>query len=442
MIDTSSLTGLKATIALLIERSGEAGRRVSELCNETGSTKGSVCKVLKYLVTHGLIVKTKGDVPRYYSAPSVSVGTPSVSVGTPSVSVGTPLVSVGIPSVSKPTTLTLTKLKQTNKQDLGISKNPQAEGKTSPNRVTTPEGAGKVAVVISSVAPAPVFPPRQEPKPGLPQEVPKVVSGGVALPGRGKRMPPVFAEVFAERAADRQVIVSGKPLTSLYLMVASVEAAGRYDVFVECVERVWKLVLENAEAKEKLPYDFIVHRAAYVFAMGIHKRVAMLGNSPEEFVALVKKRAGRTPMYPKMVGMLQDCYVAAGLGWDTSYPNNEVIYGQELSYAELMSKETGTEVLPRNELFPGFFYGRQVLCVGKGNAGRSEGAEEREEERNYAYAKWLEKLRRMPESERKECIDELAAVDVERLQAEMPPMLWKQFLSLRAPPEREEVVAT
>ena len=81
MIDTSSLTGLKATIALLIERSGEAGRRVSELCNETGSTKSGVCTALKYLVTHGLIVKTKGDVPRYYSVPPVNVGVPSVNKG-------------------------------------------------------------------------------------------------------------------------------------------------------------------------------------------------------------------------------------------------------------------------------------------------------------------------------------------------------------------------
>ena len=70
-----------------------------------------------------------------------------------------------------------------------------------------------------------------------------------------------------------QVRLQREPLTSLYLMVASVEAAGRYDVFVECVERVWKLVLENAEVREKLPYDFIVHRAAYVFAMETYKRV-------------------------------------------------------------------------------------------------------------------------------------------------------------------------
>ena len=74
MIDVSSLTDFQAKIALLIERSGNIGRRVSEFCNESGATKAGICKALKHLTITGLIVKIVGDVPRYYSAPSVNVG--------------------------------------------------------------------------------------------------------------------------------------------------------------------------------------------------------------------------------------------------------------------------------------------------------------------------------------------------------------------------------
>jgi hypothetical protein len=67
MIDISSLTPLQATVALLIERSGDKGRRVCELCVETDSQKGAISKVLRRLLDCGIVIKNSGDVARYYA---------------------------------------------------------------------------------------------------------------------------------------------------------------------------------------------------------------------------------------------------------------------------------------------------------------------------------------------------------------------------------------
>lgn len=61
MIDVAKLTPLQAVIFLLIERHGDAGRRVCELCQEVKADKRSVVRVLAHLFESGLIVKVGSD---------------------------------------------------------------------------------------------------------------------------------------------------------------------------------------------------------------------------------------------------------------------------------------------------------------------------------------------------------------------------------------------
>ena len=76
MIDVSSpaLTPLQVAVALLVERRGNAGRRVCELCREVKSVqKNAIVNALNRLVADGVLTKINGDVIRYYA---VSVGIP------------------------------------------------------------------------------------------------------------------------------------------------------------------------------------------------------------------------------------------------------------------------------------------------------------------------------------------------------------------------------
>jgi hypothetical protein len=70
VIDVSSLTVLQGLIVTLIERRGNAGRRVCELYEEVPTTRRAVENNLKILIENGFITKVNGDVPKYY-APNV-----------------------------------------------------------------------------------------------------------------------------------------------------------------------------------------------------------------------------------------------------------------------------------------------------------------------------------------------------------------------------------
>ena len=124
MIDVSSpsFTHLQAAIALLVERSGNTGRRVCELRNEIDAQKDAIIKALNRLVECGLLIKTNGDAVRYYAVfeeiPPVSVKIPMVSEEIPSVSAKIPMVSEEIPSppVSSRKTPLKNQIHDSNKQ--------------------------------------------------------------------------------------------------------------------------------------------------------------------------------------------------------------------------------------------------------------------------------------------------------------------------------------
>ena len=124
MIDVSSLTDFQGKIALLIERRGNEGRRVKELCDESGATKSGVCHAINFLKTNGLIIRIDGDVPRYLPTPSVNVGTPQSPVP--------PLKQRKTPSKSVQININKNKLKEERKEEIFVKEGSQANAIPSP----------------------------------------------------------------------------------------------------------------------------------------------------------------------------------------------------------------------------------------------------------------------------------------------------------------------
>ena len=371
-------------------------------------------------------------------------------------------------------TLTLTEHEPTNKQDLEISLNTQAEGESSPpvatERVTAPsgapDGAGQAAVSISSAVPAPVSPSKAK----------KPAKGGDSLSVRAKRTPP--PENAGEPLPYPQVIIPGKLETSHMSMIANMNGQTApdpdhkpkaildpappipmYEAFVKYIDKLWKLVLSKAETDEKLPYSFLIHRAAYMFVMETHMRTGEVYRTPEMFIEEVKRRARKNPMYIKMAGMLQDHYTRAGFHWDKTIVHDDAVYSAELSYAAYQSKELGTEVLPRDELFPGILHKRGLLQyrVDKAHQDaiyRQEAAEHRanqeklqeenrlraeqekaaekkrkEAESRRTYLTEIEKLKGMTASERVAHFSDYGSL-IQVMINQCPPDLQEQYLAL------------
>jgi hypothetical protein len=65
IIDVSKLTHLQAAIALLVERHGEDGVRVCELCKEINAAPRAVKRVLAFLLQFKFIKKKHGEIPKY-----------------------------------------------------------------------------------------------------------------------------------------------------------------------------------------------------------------------------------------------------------------------------------------------------------------------------------------------------------------------------------------
>ena len=108
----------------------------------------------------------------------------------------------------------------------------------------------------------------------------------------------------------------------------------------------------SMKSKDKPVHDFVLHRAAYMFAIGSCKDE---WDSPAMFVEKVKRDAGKSSMHLKMLGMLKDHYLRVGLGWDDDKPLKDVdVYLQDSAYAEYHD-------LDPQELFRSYFRERAIL---------------------------------------------------------------------------------
>ena len=166
MIDVSSpsFTHLQAAIALLVERSGNTGRRVCELRNEIDAQKDAIIKALNRLVECGLLIKTNGDAVRYYAVfeeiPPVSVKIPMVSEEIPSPPVSsrkTPLKNQ-IHDSNKQTNKKREFVKEEESQEPQIPSPEPTPGKLASGILAGKAGSADVSPTYTPSAPAAPLP--------------------------------------------------------------------------------------------------------------------------------------------------------------------------------------------------------------------------------------------------------------------------------------------
>jgi hypothetical protein len=120
-----------------------------------------------------------------------------------------------------------------------------------------------------------------------------------------------------------------------------------YDAFVSYIRILYEdcLLRMGGRGGYKIN-DFILHRAAFLFAMGLADDIPEPWHSPETFVEYCFRE---NPKYPwrKMLGQLKEVYERLGLGWCVDILKDGIVYAAETANA----KYYGTK--PRKELFPG-----------------------------------------------------------------------------------------
>ena len=195
MIDVSSLNDLQAAVVLLIERRGNEGRRVCELCKERKkNNKRSITRVLSELIAMGVIIKIDGDTVRYYSP----MGTPT-SVSPPVSPRKTPLKNQIHDSN-----------KQTKKKREFVKEELQAEAKTADSRPQTAEEEGKLTTTPAIPTPAVCRPPSAvSPAPAapLPSETPSQAR-------KASRRNHLLINTAAERKANRTSRIAAEAVLS------------------------------------------------------------------------------------------------------------------------------------------------------------------------------------------------------------------------------------
>ena len=345
----SSLRKSQIDILVTVARLGEARKQeiLEALPKKTSGTR--LADTLDILVFRGLVQRIEKNMVVLYKA----VGIAEVQNAPCNVQ----------NALLHPTTLTLTKHEPTNKQDLGISENPQA--KTSPNRVTTPEGAGQVAV-SSSAAPAPDFPPDSPPKPKtlFPIRKNEHVVGTMFFSDN----PTDFLYVAIQDMEGKTAADPDHKPTSI---ADPAPIIPMYEAFWKTIHNLWHLC-QKYHNGGKTVNDFVLHRAGYMFVSGSLERTNGVEcyHNPETFVSRAKKESGQRPLYKKMVGWLQDHYVNAGFGWDCTVLSNRDTYKAEADYVlshklECRRDELFVSHLNDRGLLAGFFRRWALLSGGE-----------------------------------------------------------------------------
>ena len=275
--------------------------QVYEIASSIGRNSRNCSKTLKSLAERGVIVKSVEFGKTFYASTS-KVHTSASKLPT---------------SASKLPTST-----------------PQA--KTSPNRVTTPEGAGKVAVVISSVAPAPVFAKKSQkshtctcssysinqreiakkkktqaavsPPPPCPDPLPSGYRFGILFPDPSRRTRfeslYIMGEMMAGKKAPDPDSHPKKPRPPIPMEEAFEKLVKRGYEYV----RKWKNPLR----------DFILHRIAFLF---VYDEDFVLGDNTtfdyciEEYLDQAK-RENPECAYNWILADLGSKYTFREWGWD------------------------------------------------------------------------------------------------------------------------------
>jgi hypothetical protein len=96
-------------------------------------------------------------------------------------------------------------------------------------------------------------------------------------------------------------------------------------------------------------FDFIIHRAAYLFVMANWDEIPHLAWwTPERLISEALNRPRNRNFYNHLVGMLSDAYMQLGYGWDTKELYNGQTWKAEIAHSGFKDA--------RRELFPSFFH--------------------------------------------------------------------------------------
>ena len=315
-----------------------------------------------------------------------------------------------------PTTLTLTEHELTNKQDFEISKDTQAEGETSPvatERVTAPSGvpggAGE-AVAVVSAAPAPISPPPEKRE--------------------------TLFRVIKNENVIGEIFFSENPLDGHLVMLQNLEdKPGAYEAFAKYILVLWNLH-QQFYGGGRTVNDFVLWRAAYIFAMQDYEKTKDFFDSPQAFMRAALRDKGKGSLYKKMVGMVGDYFVSRGWGWDVTPIPNRVTYAFELDRFHRHGGRVRKELFPsycndRGWTLPGVVKDSPVPPVAEDEAWRIE-------HRRELFLKDVEKVERMSESAREIYFEKLPKDHLKLYQTNMPPDLWERYIALR--PQRKEVM--
>ena len=386
MIDVSSLTDFQAKIALLIERSGITGRRVSELRCEAGASQSGVCDALKRLTTGGFVVRVDGDRPRYYAASLVHVGGLSVRPDAPSVHVGGLSIRPDAPSVhtfcgesvNSSESINLT-YEQLNSTQLNQSKRKNSKKKKSPNPVPGEAGSADEAPTpaLASSAPADSFrsaggAANAAPEaPETPQKIPysEMVAAqvqaeiakrqaGQITPERPAAAPDDPDDPNNVRKFRRGLIFTDErhPTQSLYWMLAAMKDQTAADPdstpqnpqepipMVEAFEKQIKKGFDYAVKRGVRFRDFVLHRIAFFLT---YNEDFELGDeyTVKEMIEHAIGDNKKSPWNP-LLDSLSKKYRYREWGWHGELLSNEDTWDAEVRYA----KRHG--IKPRKELFP------------------------------------------------------------------------------------------
>lgn len=343
MIDVSNLTHLQAAVALLIERRGESGIRVCELCQEVSAAERSVGRTIAQLLASGHCIKIDGERPRYI-APTVESGNP-----TP----GSPFFAENPGQLIN---LNLNKLNELIKGDFDSSFEPTTSSPLAePGIAPSPGGSTGRSTAPSMPAPSPQTPPKG--RRGV-QTAPEPVGDTRPLP-RGSRFDGTIYGSNLDRKTylDRMLLSFDDidrtvPNGELVRIGEDPSLIGTPPphYFALCMKLVRK-ELYRTEGGYKLCdplireiYEELNQRLAFAIA----RRVSQFASWSmiRLFFDAMPQEASRKKRTDYVIFPVRDIFIEQGWGWESRLLDTRTTWSNELQRAARL----GTE--PRAEFFP------------------------------------------------------------------------------------------
>ena len=366
---TTELTGISRKIVDFLERAATRPMRLSEIVRALGvNSSGHCSKLLKNLAARGIIAQIEeyGVVLYWRVAECITASVDNV--------INIAVDNVINSDVAAPVNM-LTNFSEQTEQTTGFLnfEDSQAEVSASPGREEAGQAVGQVTSAPRPAAPALPFPPEATESPKIadfkaPSEVitrkpPKRNVAPPAAPQADSQ--PTLVEIADGKHHIGEVFVTVNPFDALYQMEANMDGkivpdpdyeigdlsdVGRkpkmipaFEAFGKYVRIIWDLLRRSGAKGATDTYDFVIHRAAYLFVNPPWEEIHRPPESPESLIAEAMARGPNKPIYTTLLGIVKDIYIDAAYGWEESKP----VYGKLLWSEELkrMGKDKARRVL-------------------------------------------------------------------------------------------------